>query len=238
MRCLKITSQVSVAYTKLKEMIFHMELLPGERIPELQIAEKLAISRTPIHDALRHLAADGLVTISRNRGAAVRRFTDREVCELGTIRLSQDILSAKLASYYGNTAAFDNLRRLAEANQSAAAEGNIYLRIKIDNDFHLEITKIANNQHLYDLQYELYQQIYLVHILRYTDVKNSLVQIEHHLPLIEAIRKADMDKISQLLCAHLKDFYQIDPYVLKCFGYTPDAAAATESVDSSKQKLL
>lgn len=203
-------------------MIFHMELLPGERIPELLIAEKFSLSRTPIHDALRHLAADGLVTISRNRGAAVRRFSAKEVREIGTIRLSQDILSAKLASYYGNTAAFDHLRNLAEANQDAAAKGNIYLRIKIDNDFHLEIAKISGNQHLYNLQYELYQQIYLVHILRYIDIKNSLIQIGHHLPLVEAIRKADMDRITQLICEHLKDFYQIDSFILTCFGYIQD----------------
>jgi DNA-binding GntR family transcriptional regulator len=199
-----------------------MELLPGERIPELLIAEKFSLSRTPIHDALRHLAADGLVTISRNRGAAVRRFSAKEVREIGTIRLSQDILSAKLASYYGNTAAFDHLRNLAEANQDAAAKGNIYLRIKIDNDFHLEIAKISGNQHLYNLQYELYQQIYLVHILRYIDIKNSLIQIGHHLPLVEAIRKADMDRITQLICEHLKDFYQIDSFILTCFGYIQD----------------
>ena len=66
-----MTSQSELAYQQIKEMIFHMELLPGDRVPELQIAAKLSISRTPIHDALRRLEGEGLLRLERNRGATV-----------------------------------------------------------------------------------------------------------------------------------------------------------------------
>ena len=90
-------------------MIFRMELLPGTRIPELQISAKLSISRTPIHDALRRLESEGLVTINQNRGATVSCFSEEEIREIGAIRLCQDILSSQLASYYGSAADFDQL---------------------------------------------------------------------------------------------------------------------------------
>ncbi len=72
-------SQSMTAYQKIKEMIFHMELLPGSKISEPQISAKLDISRTPVHDALRRLAAEGLVTIGRNRGASVNDLSDKEI---------------------------------------------------------------------------------------------------------------------------------------------------------------
>ena len=74
-----MNSQSELAYTQIKEMIFHMELMPNDRVPEMQIAARLSISRTPIHDALRKLESEGLVRIERNRGATVTCFSDEEV---------------------------------------------------------------------------------------------------------------------------------------------------------------
>lgn len=196
-----------------------MELLPGTKISEPQISEKLSISRTPIHDALRRLAAEGLVKIGTNRGAAVSEFTDEEVREIGTIRLSQDILSAQLAAYYGSAADFEQLLRLADACEAAAVKGNIYGRIKADNDFHMEISKISGNHQLYKQQYAIYQQIHLIQVSKYTDIEDSLIQIHTHVPIIEAIRSADLEEAARLICEHIKDFYRLDPYLMKCFGY-------------------
>ena len=202
-------------------MIFHLELLPGEKISEPQMSAKLAISRTPVHDALRQLEAEGLVTMGRNKGANVTKLSDEEIQDIGTIRLSQDILSAKLAAYHGSLADFDKLDYYAGECQKAAEKGDVYLRIRYDNDFHLEIARICGNGQLYKQQYSLYQKIYLIHISRYTDIEDSLIQIHHHTPLIQAIRQADMEKITVLTCDHIKDFYQLSPYALKCYDYVP-----------------
>lgn len=198
-------------------MIFRMELLPGARIPELQIAAKLSISRTPIHDALRMLEAEGLVTIGHNRGATVTCFSDEEIREIGVIRLSQDILSAQLASYYGSASDFDELLHLADLCEEASAKGDVYGRIQLDNDFHLAIAKISRNTRLIAQQQAIYQQIYLIQVSKYVDIEQSLLQIHHHKALVEAIRSGDLKKTRELLCHHLQDFYHIDPYVLSCY---------------------
>ncbi|MCD8084263.1 MAG: GntR family transcriptional regulator [Clostridiales bacterium] len=199
-------------------MIFHMELLPGTKISELQISAMLKISRTPIHDALRRLAADGLVTIETNRIAVVTQYTDAEIQEIGTIRLSLDILAAELAAYYGSAADFDSLCQLAKICESAAASGDIYGRIQADTEFHLEIARISGNDHLCRELYAIYLQVHLIQISKYTDIESSLIQIHHHLPLIDAIRTGNLIEIRRLTCEHMKDFYHIDPYVLKCYG--------------------
>ena len=220
-----ISSQSTMAYQKIKDMIFRMELLPGTRIPELQIATLLSISRTPIHDALRRLASEGLVTIGSNRGATVICFTDDEIKEIGAIRLSQDILSAQLAAYYGSTSDFDKLKSLAEACEEAAAKGDIYGRIRADDDFHLAISRISGNSHLISQQYAIYQQVHLIQVSKYTDIAHSLVQIHHHKAIVSAIRGGDLDEVRTLIFQHIKDFHCLDPYLLKCYGGDSEPAS-------------
>lgn len=217
-----MSSQSELAYEKIKEMIFHMELLPGARVPELQISAKLSISRTPIHDALRRLAAEGLVSIGHNRGATVTCFTDDEVKEIGAIRLSQDILSAQLASYYGSASDFDYLSHLADLCEEASSKGDVYGRIQTDNDFHLAIANITGNARLIRQQQALYQQIHLIQISKYVDVAHSLIQIHHHRPIVAALRSGDQDELRSLICQHIKDFYRLDPYLIKCYAPTQE----------------
>lgn len=213
-------AQSTMAYEQIKEMIFRMELLPGSRIPELQISAKLSVSRTPIHDALRRLASEGLVTIGQNRGATVTRFTEEEIREIGAVRLTQDILSAQLAAYYGSASDFDRLCGLADACEAASVRGDVYGRIQTDSQFHLEIAKLSGNSRLIRQQYDIYQQIHLIQISQYTDVAHSLVQIHHHKPIVAAIRSGDLDGARSLICQHIKDFYHLDPYLLKCYDST------------------
>ena len=211
-----ISSQSDIAYRQIKEMIFHLELLPGTRVPELQIAAKLSISRTPIHDALRRLAAEGLVVIGPHRGATVTCFSEAEIREIGAIRMFQDILAAQLAAYYGSASDFARLDSLADACEEAAARGDVYGRIRLDIEFHMAISEISGNSHLVRQQYEIYQQIHLIHISQYKDIRHSLMQIHHHRPLIAAIRSGDLSGIRTLICQHVKDFYHIDPYLSRC----------------------
>ena len=211
-----MNSQSETAYEQIKDLIFRMELLPGSHIPELGIAARLSISRTPVHDALRQLASEGLGTITQNRGAAVTCFSDREIAEIGALRLSQDILAAQLASYYGNAADFDQLVRLADACQEAAARGDVYGRIRTDVEFHLAIARASRNSRLIRQQYALYQQIHLIQISKYTDVEQSLLQIHLHHPLAQAIRAGDHKQIRALSFQHIREFFHLDSYLPKC----------------------
>ena len=166
-------------YNLLKDEIISGKYEPGDELNERRLSEQMGISRTPIHDALRSLESEGLVTISHNRGATVMRFTESEIREIGAVRLMQDILSAQLAARYGSAADFARLDAMAEQCEQAARRGAVYERIQTDLDFHLEITRISRNSRLLRQQYALYQQIHLIQISQYTDVKDSLTQILH-----------------------------------------------------------
>ena len=69
-------------------------------------------------------------------------------------------------------------------------------------------------------------QVHLVQISKYKDIKTSLVQIHHHLPLIQSIRNADLDEAAALIFDHIKDFYHLDSYVMKCYTRFEQSASA------------
>ena len=79
-----------------------MELKPGDRIPENKIAQQFGISRTPIREALRRLANDGVINIYPNRYAEVITIDPEYVSQIGQARIAIDTMLAKLAVYYGN----------------------------------------------------------------------------------------------------------------------------------------
>jgi DNA-binding GntR family transcriptional regulator len=83
--------------SELREIIITGELLPGERIPERQLCERFEISRTPLREALKVLAAEGLVDLLPNRGSRVSQLTAEGVRELSEVMSIVESLTGDLA---------------------------------------------------------------------------------------------------------------------------------------------
>jgi DNA-binding GntR family transcriptional regulator len=87
-----------VAYAALRTAIIEGEFRPGERIIEQRLAANLGLSRTPVREAVRMLAADGLVIATRHRGAIVRPLERADVLDLYELRARLESYAAELAS--------------------------------------------------------------------------------------------------------------------------------------------
>ena len=86
---------------RLRDLIVQDELKPGERIRERELAERLAVSRTPLREALKGLAAEGLVELSPNRSATVANPEPQEIRDLRAAQIEASITAGKcyLAAY-------------------------------------------------------------------------------------------------------------------------------------------
>ncbi|MFQ9702047.1 MAG: GntR family transcriptional regulator [Enterocloster clostridioformis] len=89
-------------YEHLKNLILSRALKPGEKIPEAKLAAQFGLSRTPIREAIKKLANDGIVTLYPNRFAEVSVLPQNWLQEVGMVRLSLDIVAAHLAILYGS----------------------------------------------------------------------------------------------------------------------------------------
>ena len=108
-------SQTLSAMVGLRDLILSGELLPGERISENLVAQRLNASRTPVRAALMRLASEGLLDPIPSGGFTVRAFTERDVIDAGEVRGSLEGLAARLAAERGVSS--DTLNKLRDAVQ-------------------------------------------------------------------------------------------------------------------------
>ena len=86
------------AYTAIRDSIINGAYAPGMHLTESELAEIVGVSRTPVHDALLRLKADGLIEMQRNQGARVKTYSDRDINEIFELRAYLEGYGAELAA--------------------------------------------------------------------------------------------------------------------------------------------
>lgn len=198
------------AYEELKNLILSQHLKPGDHIPEIKLAAQLGISRTPMREAIKRLAADGIVTMYPNRYAEVTVFQPEWLQEIGIIRLSLDTVAAHLSILYGSNYDFSIMAEYNERCHRAAQEGNMAERIKMNCMFHLELSRISKNEELYKIQQNLYMKLEFAQACNYNFVNPEPEQYRQHNEMIRALFDRDEKRLVDLLTAHDSNFHKLE----------------------------
>ena len=197
------------AYQYLLDAILNGEMSPGDRVSEAAIAERFHISRTPVRDAMRRLANEGLIEIFPNRFAQVAVYTPEHIHETGVIRLTLDRLAVRLALIYGSHADFLALRRLAEQCRDASLTGDYALQHKYDSDFHMKLTRISGNAQLLTLQEELYLRTRFIMAHYPHALIDEKKQVQDHLDIADALMAQDKPRALDCITDNLMSFYDL-----------------------------
>jgi DNA-binding GntR family transcriptional regulator len=196
-------------------MIFSRELLPGDRVPEEKIAETIGGSRTPVREAIRLLSSDGLVQIEPRRCARVTLLDENGIEEIGTVRLMQDLLAARLAIQYGTYQDFLDLMPIVEKCEKSAHEKDPNVFIHCDDAFHLGIARISRNKILIENQRKLYLQVQLIQTTKYAEDGPDYGLAHGHIAILEGLLAHNYPATCNAICDHLKDFYHLNPSVVE-----------------------
>jgi DNA-binding GntR family transcriptional regulator len=128
----------------LRQRIFSRNLEPGSWIDELRIAEELGISRTPLREALKVLAAEGLVTMKVRRGAYVTEVSEQDLRDVYHLL---SLLESDAAGVVAATADDSHLAELADLHsQLEAAVHDAEAFFKVNERFHMRLLELANNR--------------------------------------------------------------------------------------------
>jgi DNA-binding GntR family transcriptional regulator len=128
----------------LRERIFSRELAPGSWIDELKLAEEYGISRTPLREALKVLAAEGLVTMKVRRGAYVTEVSERDLTDVYHLLA---LLESDAAGVVAIQASESQLRELQDLHRELEkAMGNRERFFEINEAFHTRLLEIADNR--------------------------------------------------------------------------------------------
>ncbi|WP_050425630.1 GntR family transcriptional regulator [Bradyrhizobium tropiciagri] len=138
---------IDQVYGRLLEAIIDRTLLPGQRITQNELAEKLGVSRQPISHALHLLHRQGLVAESGKRGFEVTQLDPQRIRELYEVRGAIDALAARLAAtrVKADAAARAQLGSALEAGRTIDDNAPLARLIALDVDFHSAIYRLAGN---------------------------------------------------------------------------------------------
>ncbi|MFD1795500.1 GntR family transcriptional regulator [Paracoccus aurantiacus] len=133
-------------YERLCEEIRAGTLPPGSRLRETEIADRLAVSRTPVREAIRRLEAEGLVDHQPRSGAAVRKLDYAELMELYEMRMVMEGTAARLAARAASPVELEELRVINDEMRAATAEPDRV--IALNRQFHKLLFDAARNRFL------------------------------------------------------------------------------------------
>lgn len=205
----KTNSNSHPAYEHLLEMILNRHLMPGERIPEVKISQELGISRTPVRDAMRRLANEGLIEIYPNRFAKVAEYSEDSIRDIGVVRIALDTMAIRLASMFSSRVDFLRLKEIAQKCYDAMKAGNKKLRWEYDSQYHMELANMSRNDLLIKFQKELYLRVRFIMLHHPNPVENENRHLEQHLELADALMEHDDKRALAIITDHLTSFYNL-----------------------------
>ena len=192
-----------VVFNTLRQAILRGELKPGERLMEIQLANKLGVSRTPIREAIRKLELEGLVLMIPRKGAEVAEITEKSLRDVLEVRRALEELSVQLACEKITKEEIRELERVAKEFQQVVKSSDITEIAEVDVRFHDIIYTATDNQKLVQLLNNLREQMYRyrVEYLKRDGVFPQL--IAEHEAIIRHIENNEKEKATEVMCRHI-----------------------------------
>ncbi len=190
---------------RLRDLIVEGHLPEGSRIVEKQLCEKLGISRTPLREAFKVLAVEGLIEIQPNRGAIVRRIETREARDMLTVLAALEALAGELACANATDAEIAGVRAMHDRMMELFAKRERMLYFGVNQSIHLEIVRIARNDVLRTMHAQLHARMKRIRFRGNDIPHNWAAAVADHQKIIAALEARDGPRLAALLHRHLDD---------------------------------
>jgi DNA-binding GntR family transcriptional regulator len=198
----KSPSLSQVAYRRLRHEVISGVLRPNERLVEVELSERLGMSRTPVRDALGRLATDGLISRGK-RGWTVHEYTREELLRIYETRAALEGYAARLCALRASDEEFEAMTRILESAPDDVESASPDFRVEQNEEFHSAVIRGCGNPRLIEL-IERNAEFYFNHraVQMYTsdELQRSL---DGHLELFAALVARDADAAERALREHL-----------------------------------
>lgn len=195
-------SQGELAYHRLHMAIRAGQFRPGDRLREIDVASTLALSRTPVREALRKLESDGIIEHRPRIGAVIRTLSQSEVVELFEMRVVLERTAAQMSAKHAATAEIDALEELNA--QIRAAGQDAQRAAALNQDFHRGLYMSARNRFLLESARALNNALMLLGPTTLDDEARIKTVTTQHAEIIMALRAGDQAAAGQAAEAHLQ----------------------------------
>lgn len=167
-------------------------LEPGERLMEVQLAEELGISRTPVREAIRKLEQEGYVIMMPRRGTYVSDISTNDVKEIFEIRSALESLATGLAARRIEPDELETLQNLLVEIEGYIAKNDIEKIVETDIKFHGLLYQVSRNERLVNIINNLKEQLARFRTLSMSYPGRLQETLEEHSEMVEAIANGDV----------------------------------------------
>ena len=187
----------------IRQAIIDGTFSPGERLMEIQLADEMGVSRTPVREAIRKLELEGLVTMIPRRGAEVAQITEKSMKDVLEVRRALDALCAELACDRITDEELENLRLACDAFETAVKTKDAKKIAQADVALHDIIVRATGNQRLIQLVNNLSEQMYRYRFEYIKDSSQHQNLIDEHRIIYQSIVCKDKKTAADAARTHI-----------------------------------
>ncbi|MEN6461058.1 MAG: GntR family transcriptional regulator [Syntrophomonas sp.] len=189
----------------IREAIINGTLKPRERLMEIQLAEELGVSRTPVREALRKLELEGFIVMVPRKGAYVADFSFKDIADIFEIRAALEGLAAALAAERITDDELENMERLLVEKAEAINQQDIEKLVEVDTKFHDALYQASRNERLTAIISNLREQIQRFRATSLANPGRGKKSLDEHRYIVEAIQSRDVQQARQAAQDHIEN---------------------------------
>nr|WP_277999002.1 GntR family transcriptional regulator [Moorella sulfitireducens] len=194
-----------IVFEALREAIINGQLKAGERLMEVQLAEEMGVSRTPVREAIRKLELEGFIVMVPRKGAYVADLSTKDIADVFEIRSALESLAAGLACERITEEELDELERLLIKVADCVAAKDLETLVEIDTQFHEVLYRASRNDRLVQIINNLREQIQRFRTTSLGTPGRMPEALEEHKQLVEAITARNVELARRLAQEHIEN---------------------------------
>ncbi|MEM5582607.1 GntR family transcriptional regulator [Roseibium sp. AS2] len=199
---IKIPSVTDTVFAELHQQILSLELPPGTKVSEVEVAKALGISRQPVRDAFFRLSQLGFLLIRPQRATVISKISEAAVLRAKFVRTALEMACWTAALPLISDSQIEELARTLGDQKAAADANDQKLFHALDDDFHRRICEIAGHEYVWALIREQKAHMDRVRFISLT-IGAAQKAYDDHIDLIDALRQRDRSRLETVLTEHL-----------------------------------
>ncbi|MBY6154337.1 GntR family transcriptional regulator [Vannielia litorea] len=187
----------------IRDLIIEGYLEPGSRIDETRLIEQLEVSRTPFREALRTLAAEGLVIIRPSRGAVVRKLTAQDVFSMLEVLAHLEKLAGNLTCERASDEEIEALLSLHREMLALYEKRERLAYYKLNQDFHTMLSELSGNETLQEMQRNIQARLKRIRFMGNRKPEYWAAAVDEHEKMAECLSRRDGPALGDIMAGHL-----------------------------------
>jgi len=190
---------------RIRDMIIEGQLEPGSRIHEGQLGLALGVSRTPLREALKFVASEGLIDLVPGRGGVVRRLTPQDVRHMLDVLIALETLAGRQACRCATDARIAEVRSLHEQMMRFYASRQRLEYYKLNQAVHTAIIALAGNDFLASMHGSIQSRLKRIRFIGNETPENWAGAVREHCEMVAALETRDDDALAEVLTRHIEE---------------------------------